>query len=58
MSLLTTILILIVIGILLGVINRIPMASSIKQIINIVVIVFVILWLLQVFGVIHHTLTL
>ena len=37
----------------LGLINRyIPMASSIKSIINGVVVIAVILWLLQVFGVI------
>lgn len=49
MSLLYIILILIVIGILLGLVNRIPMASSIKTIINLVVLIAVVVWLLQVF---------
>jgi hypothetical protein len=55
MSLITIVLVLIVIGILLGLINRyIPMASSIKTILNVVVIIAVILWLLQVFGVLGN----
>lgn len=42
---------LVVIGVILYLINRyIPMASSIKSILNVVVIVAVCLWLLQVFG--------
>lgn len=44
---------LIVIGVLLGLVNRyIPMAGSIKSLLNGVVVIFVILWLLQAFGVI------
>jgi len=39
---------------LLGIINKyIPMASSIKSILNAVVIIAVILWLLSAFGIIH-----
>jgi hypothetical protein len=54
MSLIYIVLILIVIGVLLWLVNTyIPMAGSIKTIINIVVIIAVILWLLQVFGVIN-----
>ncbi len=54
MTLVTVVLVLIVIGVLLGLINRfIPMANSIKSIINAVVVIAVILWLLTVFGVIH-----
>jgi hypothetical protein len=53
MPLLQIVIILIVIGIVLGLINRyIPMASSIKSILNGVVVIAVVLWLLQVFGVI------
>ncbi|QLH42511.1 MAG: hypothetical protein HWD59_07175 [Coxiellaceae bacterium] len=53
MSLIYIILILVIIGVLLWLINTyIPMARSIKTILNIVVIVAVILWLLSVFGVI------
>jgi hypothetical protein len=40
-----------VIGVLLWLINRfIPMAGSIKTILNAVVVIAVILWLLNVFG--------
>ena len=45
---------LIIIGILLYLVNTfIPMDGKIKTIINVVVIVIVILWLLQVFGVLR-----
>src|ERR1700722_4374957 len=44
-------LILIVIGLILSLINRyIPMAGSIKSILNAVVVIVVIVWLLNVFG--------
>lgn len=43
---------LIVVGVLLWLVNRfIPMAGSIKSILNTVVIIVVVLWLLKVFGV-------
>lgn len=55
MSLLYIVLVLIIIGVLLWAINRfIPMASSIKTILNAVVVIVVVLWLLEVFGVIGH----
>jgi len=55
MSLIVIVLVLIVIGVLLGLVNRyIPMASSIKTIINVLVVLAVILWLLAVFGVIPN----
>jgi hypothetical protein len=52
MSLIHLVLVLIVIGILLWLINTyIPMAASIKKIINIVVVVFVVIWIIGiVFG--------
>ena len=41
---------LLIVGILLGLINRyIPMASSIKSLLNGVVIIYIVIWLLQVF---------
>lgn len=44
-------LILIIIGVVLALINRyIPMASSIKSILNAVVVICVLVWLLNVFG--------
>jgi hypothetical protein len=45
------VIVLIVVGVLLSLINRyIPMASSIKSILNAVVVIFVVVWLLKVFG--------
>ena len=53
MDLLHIIIVLVVVGVILGLINRyIPMASSIKSILNGVVIIAVIIWLLQAFGII------
>ncbi|HEX5413900.1 MAG TPA: Thivi_2564 family membrane protein [Terriglobia bacterium] len=45
------VIVLIVVGILLWLVNNyIPMAGSIKTILNVVVVVAVVLWLLNVFG--------
>jgi hypothetical protein len=53
MPLIQVLLTLIVVGVLLWLINRfIPMQSTIKSILNGVVIIVVVLWLLQVFGLI------
>jgi len=47
---------LIVIGVLLWLVNTyIPMDGKIKQIINVVVVICVIVWLLSVFGVLGHS---
>lgn len=54
MSLIMIVIVLVVIGFLLWLINTyVPMAGSIKTILNAVVIIAVILWLLSVFGIIH-----
>ena len=51
MPLLNLVVVLIVVGVALYLINRyIPMASSIKTILNIVVVVAVCVWLLQAVG--------
>ena len=51
MPLLNIIVLLIVVGVGLYLINRyIPMASSIKSILNVVVVVVVCVWLLQAVG--------
>ncbi len=51
MPLLNIVLVLIVAGVLLHLLNRyVPMASSIKSILNVVVVVVVCVWLLQVTG--------
>jgi hypothetical protein len=52
MPLVQLVVVLIVVGVLLGLVNRyIPMAGSIKSILNAVVVIVVVLWLLNVFGV-------
>lgn len=52
MSLITLVVLLIIVGVLLWVVNtQIPMDTTIKKIINIVVIIVVCLWLLTVFGI-------
>jgi len=51
MPLVQVILLLIIVGVVLFLINQyIPMASSIKSILNAVVVIAVIVWLLNVFG--------
>jgi hypothetical protein len=51
MPLINVVITLIVVGVLLWLINRfIPMAGSIKSILNAVVVICVVLWLLNVFG--------
>ncbi len=45
---------LIVVGVLLWLVNSfIPMAQSIKSILNAVVVIVVVVWLLNVFGLVH-----
>lgn len=56
MPLLTIVLTLIVIGVLLWLVNTyIPMDGKIKQILNIVVVIAVVIWLLYGFGVLGHS---
>jgi len=46
--------VLIVVGVLLWLVNRfIPMQSQIKSILNGIVVIVVVLWVLQVFGLFH-----
>ena len=55
MDLITVVISLIVVGVLLWGINKyIPMDSKIKNILNIVVVIVVVLWLLQGYGLIGH----
>lgn len=52
MPLINVVITLIVVGVLLWLVNSyIPMDGKIKQILNVVVLIAVVLWLLQVFGV-------
>ena len=51
MSIVNVIIILIIVGVLLYLINRyLPMDGKIKQILNIVIVIAVIIWLLKAFG--------
>jgi undecaprenyl pyrophosphate phosphatase UppP len=51
-SLVTIVIVLIIVGVLLWLANTyIPMDRKIKMILNIVVVIAVVLWLLQAFGV-------
>lgn len=51
MPLLTIVLVLIVVGVLLWLINTyVPMQGTIKGILNAVVVIAVVIWLLQIFG--------
>ena len=53
MPLIQLVVVLIVVGVLLWLVNNyIPMAGSIKSILNAVVVIVVVLWLLSVFGII------
>jgi hypothetical protein len=56
MSLISLIVTLIVVGVLLWLVNSyIPMDAKIKNILNVVVVICVVVWLLSAFGVIGHT---
>jgi hypothetical protein len=54
MPLLQVVMILIAVGVLLWLVNSyIPMAGSIKSILNAVVVIVVVVWLLNIFGLLH-----
>lgn len=54
MPLLQIVVVLIAVGVLLWLVNNfIPMARSIKSILNAVVVIGVVVWLLNIFGFIH-----
>jgi hydrogenase-4 membrane subunit HyfE len=55
MPLIQLVLVLVAVGVILWVINSyIPMQTTIKKILNVVVIIAVIIWLLSVFGLIGN----
>jgi 1-acyl-sn-glycerol-3-phosphate acyltransferase len=56
MSLISLVVTLIVVGVLLWLVNTyIPMDGKIKNILNAVVVVCVVVWLLYAFGVLNHS---
>ena len=55
MPLIQIVITLIVVGVLLWLVNRfIPMAGSIKSILNALVVICVVIWLLNTFGLMHY----
>lgn len=51
MPILTIIIVILVVGVILWLINRyIPMQQTIKNILNAVVVIVLVIWLLKVFG--------
>jgi hypothetical protein len=51
MPIIEVVIVLIVVGVLLWLVNTyIPMASGVKSLLNAVVIIFLVVWLLRVFG--------
>jgi hypothetical protein len=55
MPLINVVITLIVVGILLWLINRyVPMQGTIKGILNAVVVIVVVLWIVNVFGLFHY----
>lgn len=50
MSILTILITLVVVGFVMWLINRIPMQRTIKTIVNVIVVIFVIVWLFKIFG--------
>jgi hypothetical protein len=53
MPLLQLLVVLVVVGVLLWLVNLIPMQGTIKSILNAVVVIAVVLWLLNIFGLFH-----
>ena len=54
MPLITVVIALAVVGVLLWLVNRIPMQGTIKSILNSVVVIVVVVWLLKVFDLFHY----
>jgi hypothetical protein len=50
MPLISILLTLVGVGVLLWLVNLIPMQGTIKSILNSIVVIFVVIWLLNVFG--------
>jgi hypothetical protein len=59
MPVVNLVVVLIVVGVLLWMVNNyIPMDGKIKRILNIVVVIAVVIWLLQVFGIMGNISTM
>jgi hypothetical protein len=54
-SILTIILVIVLVGVLLWALNTfVPMDPKVRSILNVVVVILLIIWLLQAFGLIGH----
>lgn len=54
MSILTVIIVIVIVGFLLWLINRmIPMQSTVRSILNGLVVILLVIWLLDIFGIIN-----
>jgi hypothetical protein len=54
MPILTILLVIVLVGVLLWAVNSfIPMDSKVRSILNVVVVILLIIWLLQAFGLLH-----
>jgi hypothetical protein len=54
MPILTVILVIIIVGVLLWLVNLIPMQRTVKGILNLIVVILLVIWLLRVFGVLAY----
>jgi hypothetical protein len=54
MPLVNVVLTLVVVGVLLWLVNLIPMQGTIKGILNAIVVIAVVVWLLKVFNLLHY----
>jgi len=54
MPLVTVVIALCIVGVLLWLVNRIPMQGTIKGILNTVVVIVVVVWVLRVFGLMNY----
>lgn len=54
MTLIGLVVVLLVVGVALYLVSMIPMDATIKRIIQVLVILFVVLWLLSVLGLLPH----
>jgi len=59
MPILTVLLVIVLVGVVLWAVNTyIPMDKKIKTILNIVVVIFLIVWLLSVFGILSNLMSI
>lgn len=54
MPILNIIIAIIIVGVLLWLVNLIPMQRTVKSILNAVVVILLVIWLLNVFGVLAY----